>query len=65
MRSTGDLWEALGSINEEETGHVLSRLFVVYEQLLDHDPQNKEAAAFFRNLDNVLSQTEECNLNRR
>jgi len=65
MRTPNDLWEALGAIDEEETGHVLTKLFVMYEQLLETNPQDQEALTFFRNLDNALTQTTECNLNRR
>jgi len=65
MRTPGELWEALGDIDGEETGHVLSRLFVFYEQLLQQDSRDKEALNFFRHLDNALSQTTQCNLNRR
>jgi len=65
MRSPNDLWEALGSIDEEETHHVLTRLFAMYEETMVSDPNNKEALKFFQNLDNALSLTENCNLNRR
>ena len=65
MRSTSDLWEALGSIDEEETHHVLTKLFTMYEQIIEADQENSEAIKFFQNLDNALSLTEECNLNRR
>ena len=65
MRSQSELWEALGDVEEEETGHVLTRLFVSYEAMLTNDKENEEAQRFFRKLDNALAQTEECNLNRR
>ena len=65
MRHPNDLWEALGAIDEEETGHVLTKLYATYEQLLENNPQDQEALNFFRNLDNALSQTTQCNLNRR
>lgn len=65
MRSPNDLWEAIGAIDEEETRHVLTRLYDKYEQLLARDPNSGEALRFFQNLDNALSQTTECNLNRR
>jgi hypothetical protein len=65
MRSPNDLWEALGSIDEEETHHVLTKLFAMYEQVVEADPENKEAINFFKRLDNALLLTEECNLNRR
>jgi hypothetical protein len=68
MRSPDQLWEALGNIDPDETGHVLTRLFVMYEQLLQNNPDDskgKDAMNFFRNLDIALTQTDECNLNRR
>jgi len=65
MRNSNDLWEALGGVPDEELSHVLTRLFTAYEQLLAVDPANREAQLFFRNLDNALEATEQCNLNRR
>lgn len=65
MRSSSALWEALGSIDEEEINHVVTRLFTLYEQLIEIDPENPEGLRFFQNLDNALALTEECNLNRR
>lgn len=68
MRRPNQLWEAIGDIDPEETGHVLTRLFVMYEQLLQNNPDDHkglEALNFFKNLDIALTQTGECNLNRR
>lgn len=65
MRSPNDLWEAIGAVDGEEIHHLLSRLFDMYEQLLQKDPENQEALLFFRNLDTALAITSECNLNRR
>jgi len=65
MRSPNDLWEALGSIDEEETHQVITKLFTMYEQLIELEPENQEALRFFQNLDNALALTQECNLNRR
>jgi hypothetical protein len=65
MRNTSDLWEALGSIGEEENCHVLTRLFTMYEHLLENNSKDTEALDFFRNLDIALTQTAECNLSRR
>jgi hypothetical protein len=65
MRNSNELWEAIGDVDDEETGHVLSRLFSMYEQLLVNDSKDSEALNFFRNLDTALTQTTECNLNRR
>ncbi|WP_457578036.1 hypothetical protein [Desulfomarina sp.] len=65
MKNTGELWEAIGEINEEELGHVLVRLFTIYEALLARDENSEEALNFFKNLDTALSVTQGCNLNRR
>ncbi len=65
MRNLSELWEALGAVEEEDTGHVLTRMFVLYEQLLANNPEDKEAINFFRNLDTALTLTAACNLNRR
>lgn len=65
MRSQNDLWEALGSVGEEETPHVLTKLFAMYDELIQQDPGNQEALNFFKKLDNALVLTAECNLNRR
>ena len=65
MRDLSDLWEALGGIEQEDAGHVLTRMFVIYEQLLAANPEDKEAMNFFKNLDTALTLTAACNLNRR
>ncbi|MCP3891151.1 MAG: hypothetical protein GY702_20140 [Desulfobulbaceae bacterium] len=65
MRSPNDLWAAIGDIDEEETRNVLTKLFVIYEQAIERDPTSIEATLFFKNLDLAMTQTEECNLNRR
>lgn len=65
MRTPNDLWEALGALHEDDAYHTLSRLFALYEDLLAREPDNQEALLFFQKLDIALSQTEECNLNRR
>ena len=65
MRSTNDLWNDIGELSEDETLHVLTKLFSVYEAELQLYPDNKEVLNFFRNLDNAITQTGECNSNRR
>jgi len=60
-----DLWEQIGSIDEEELPHVLTRLFTSYEEMLQYDPKSLEAYGFFKKLANAIAQTSECNLNRR
>lgn len=59
------LWDALGSLPEEEMAHVVTRLFALYEARLQQNPADAEALHFFRNLDLALTQTCQCNSNRR
>ena len=65
MKSPDDIWGELGELPEEELMHVLTKLFYLYEDSLKKNPENLEALNFFRNLDNALSLTSRCNLNRR
>ena len=65
MRSINDLWGDLGELSEDETLHVITKLFAAYEAELQLDPDNAEVLKFFRNLDNAITQTCECNSNRR
>ena len=65
MRSTIDLWGDLGELSEDEILHVITKLFATYEAKLQLDPDNEEVLTFFKNLDNAISQTCECNSNRR
>ena len=65
MRSPDDLWEAVGTVSGEESLHVLTKLFDIYEQQLKKYPDSREALQFFQHLDNALTLTMECNLNRR
>lgn len=65
MTNTNDLWEAVGDLEEDDVPHVLNRLFTVYEERLQHNPADEAAALFFQHLSQAVSQTNECNLNRR
>lgn len=65
MRSPNELWEALGEVTEEEAQHVLTKLFAMYEQLLEQQGTTEETERFFRCLDNAIELSQECNLNRR
>ena len=65
MKKPNDIWGELGELPEEEIIHVLTKLFFTYEDQFNKDPDNREAINFFRNLDNSISQTNQCNLNRR
>ncbi|MEE4242107.1 MAG: hypothetical protein V2I36_11630 [Desulfopila sp.] len=60
-----DLWEKLGTLEQDEAHQVLSRLYVTYEEIRVSDPDNKEAESFFKNLDNAINFCVQCNLNRR
>lgn len=64
-KSPNDLWESIGALDEEENAHVLTKLFVMYEQMAELDPKSGEVARFFQKLDLAITQTAECNLNRR
>ena len=63
--NTSDLWDAMGSVPEEEMAHVLTRLFALYEARLQQNPDDPEALHFFSNLDLAITQTCQCNSNRR
>ncbi|MBU2537627.1 MAG: hypothetical protein KKH22_04255 [Proteobacteria bacterium] len=63
--NTSDLWSALGSLPEEEMAHVVTRLFTQYEARLQQNPDDPEALHFFNNLDIAITQTCQCNSNRR
>lgn len=63
--NTSDLWSALGSLPEEEMAHVVTRLFTQYEARLQQNPDDPEALLFFNNLDIAITQTCQCNSNRR
>lgn len=65
MRNPNDLWEAIGSLAEDETTHVITKLFAMYEELLVKNPEDENALLFFRNLDTSISLSVNCNLNRR
>ena len=65
MRSPNDIWEALGDIDNEESQHVLTKLFVMYEEMVTRNGESEETHRFFQNLDNAIELSQECNLNRR
>lgn len=65
MKTVNELWEDIGSLAEEEALHVITKLYASYEGKLRHDPKNEACRQFFQELDNAISQTLECNLNRR
>ncbi|HIJ89797.1 MAG: hypothetical protein OEV89_02965 [Desulfobulbaceae bacterium] len=63
--NTSEIWDTLGSLPDEETPHVLARLFALYEARLAQNPEDPEALDFFHNLDLAITQTCQCNSNRR
>ena len=38
MRTANELWEEIGSLAEDETVHVITRLFTMYEEMLKKKP---------------------------
>ena len=60
-----ELWDALGSLPEEEMAHVVTRLFALYEARLRQNPGDAEALHFFSNLNRAVTETSQCNSNRR
>lgn len=65
MKSVNELWDDIGNLTEEEALHVITKLYAGYEGRLSRDPEDKECDKFFQELANAISQTMECNLNRR
>lgn len=65
MSISDAIWDKLGDLPENEALYVLTKLFATYESLRENDPDNKEIYNFFKNLDNAIDQTTQCNLNRR
>ncbi len=65
MINTNDLWEAVGDIGEDDAPHVLTKLFAIYEERLERNPDDNEATDFFKHLSQALALVNECNLNRR
>ena len=60
-----DLWEELASLSEDDAQHVLTRLFVAYEEERNNNPDSEHCRIFFQKLSTAFEQTLECNLNRR
>ncbi|MDH4320566.1 MAG: hypothetical protein OEV73_03615 [Desulfobulbaceae bacterium] len=65
MKSPDDIWEEIGGLADDELLHVITKLLSVYDQMLKNDTQREEAQRFFRHLDNAVTATSQCNLNRR
>jgi len=65
MKAINDIWGELGELPGEEVMNVLTKLFALYEDRLKKNPADQDALLFFRNLDNAIEATTQCNLNRR
>ncbi len=65
MKTTGDIWEDIGSLAEEDLFHVITKLYELYEKQLVNRPDDVAAKQFFNNLDTIINQVNMCNLNRR
>lgn len=65
MSNSNDLWEDIGSLSEEDAGHVLTRLFTFYEMEAEQNPDSENCKDFFKKLATAIDQAQECNLNRR
>lgn len=63
--NTAEIWAALGALPEEEMTHVVTRLFALYESRLRQNPDNPEALRFFHDLALAITETCQCNSNRR
>ncbi len=63
MTPENDPWEAIGTLEDDEAMHVLTKLYTMYEQ---HQQQDEAGTSlFFRRLHQAIEQSKECNLNRR
>jgi hypothetical protein len=60
-----DLWEKIGALDEMDLTSVIAKIFVIYEEKLLKNPNDRDALQFFRALQQVVDQVGECNLNRR
>ena len=65
MKNPDDIWEDLGALAEDELLHVLTKLYDTYYNDLRKDAEKQAATEFFRRLDLAITQTSQCNLNRR
>jgi hypothetical protein len=65
MSAPNDIWGDLGALPEQEHGHVLTKLFTLYENRLLANAADQAALDFFKHLASAIDQTAGCNLNRR
>jgi hypothetical protein len=52
-------------LSDDELLHVITKLFAIYEAELLRAPDNEAVLRFFRHLGDAVSQTRDCNSNRR
>lgn len=60
-----DLWELLGSIEDDQALQVLTQLYTRFEVRRNKNPADPAAITFFENLATVIDQVQSCNINRR
>lgn len=60
-----DLWEKIGALDEMDLANVIAKIFATYEEKLLINQDDRDALQFFRTLQQVVDQVDECNLNRR
>jgi hypothetical protein len=60
-----DLWDVLGSLDNDEAHLILAELFARYEQRRERDSTDPEADFFFQALGSIISRIRSCNVNRR
>ena len=63
--NSNDLWEALGSLDNDQAYQILIQLFARYEEQQERRPDDPEAQAFFQALATIISQVQSCNVSRR
>lgn len=63
--NTTDLWDDLGSLDDDQAYQVLTQLFARYEQRREQNPSDPEAVSFFQHLSVIINQVQSCNVNRR
>lgn len=65
MKNPDDIWDDLGSLEEQDLLQAMTNLFSRYYARYERRPEDEEALRFFRYLDNAIEQANQCNLNRR
>jgi hypothetical protein len=63
--NSNDLWEALGTLEEDQALQVLTQLFARYEQHREQYPDDLASENFFQHLAVIVAQVQSCNVNRR